>query len=217
MLIDEPIYRGVTVRLPYREVVPERVRVTSAPSIEPVTLADMKSHLEVYDTGKDSYITGLITAARAYCEQVQGRAYITQTLELTRDDFPASSDPLLLPLPRLQSVTSVKYTPDATGVLTTLAASKYIVDTKSEPGRVVLNVDEEWPDDDLIATGGVVVVYKSGYGDAASSVPSTILHAIKVLAASWYEQRSALSEAGVSAIPLGLANLLAIERILRYP
>lgn len=216
MLIDPPIYRGITFRAPYVRVVPDRVRVTSAPAVEPVSLAEMKSHLEVYDTGKDSYIGGLITAARAYCEQIQGRAYITQTLEATFDAFPSSSDPLMLPMPRLQSVTSVKYTPDD-GVLTTFSASLYIVDTKSEPGRVVLHIDEEWPDDDLIATGGVVVVYKSGYGDAATAVPSTIIHAIKMLAAAWFEQRPALSEAGLSAIPLGLSNLLAVERVVRFP
>jgi uncharacterized phiE125 gp8 family phage protein len=211
-VIDYPLYRGAA----FAKTVAPRVRVTSAPSVEPVSVADMKSHLEVYDTGKDSYIGTLITAARAYCEQVQNRAYITQTLELTLDSFPSGTDPIVLPMPRLQSVTSVKYTPD-NGVQTTMAASLYIVDTKSEPGRVVLEVDEEWPDDDLISTGGITIVYKGGYGDAATSVPGTVIHAIKMLAAAWFEQRPALSEGSVAAIPLGFSSLLAVDRVVRFP
>lgn len=213
-MIDFPLLVGA----PFRPVEVPRLRVTSAPAVEPLSVADAKSHIEVYDTGKDSLIGSLITAARVYCEQIQNRAYITQTLELTLDDWPSNSGPIVLPMPRLQSVTSVKYTPDG-GAETTLSPSLYIVDTKSEPGRIVLKTDEEWPSDDLQPVNGITIVYKAGYGDAAANVPATVIHAIKFLVGAWFEQRAALadqSSGNVMEVPMAFWSLIAIDRVVRF-
>ena len=53
-------------------------------------------------TYEDALITGLIKAAREYCEGYQNRAYITQTWELILDAFPDSV--IQIPLPPLQWV-----------------------------------------------------------------------------------------------------------------
>lgn len=58
---------------------------TVDPTIEPVTLAEMKVHLRTFagDTGEDDYITGLIKGAREWVEDYSGRALFDQTWRLT--------------------------------------------------------------------------------------------------------------------------------------
>lgn len=51
----------------------------------------MKLYLKVDDSSADSLISALIVAAREYCENFQNRVYVTQTWELTLDDFPTSN------------------------------------------------------------------------------------------------------------------------------
>ena len=213
-MIDYPLIPGPD----FRPVDVPRLRVTSGPAVEPVTLAEAKSHIELYDTGKDTLVTALIVAARAYCEAIQNRAYITQTVEYTIDRFPDFNAPIVLPRPRLQSVTSAKYT-TKDGPVKDLDMSLVIVDAKSEPGRLVLNVDKEWPSDDLAATNALVITYKAGYGDAATAVPTTIQHAIKFLVAAWFDQRSAIgdqSSGNVTELPLAFWSLIALDRIARF-
>lgn len=58
--------------------------IATAPTVEPVTLADVKVYLRTItgDTTEDAaIITPLITAAREYCENITGRALAAQTIE----------------------------------------------------------------------------------------------------------------------------------------
>src|SRR5690606_14420890 len=137
-------------------------------------------------TDEDTLITGLIAAARETVETFAGRALITQTWELVLDDWP-DSDTIKLPRPPLQSVTSVTYVDEA-GVSHTLSSASYIVDTDSEPGRLVLKAGESWPSETLQAANGVRVRYAAGYG-AAAAVPEKFKLAVKLLAVHWYENR----------------------------
>jgi len=135
---------------------------------------------------EDSQITRYITIARRFCERLLNRAFITQTWDLYARDFPAE-DEMVLPLPPLQSVTSVKYK-DSAGVLQTWAASNYIVDTVREPGRISLKSLVSWPTvyDEIQA---VQVRFVCGYGNTAASVPNEVVQGILVKIAGLYEHR----------------------------
>lgn len=188
------------------------VKVITEPTLEPVTLTEAKLHCRVDHNTEDLLISSLITAARQYCERVQGRAYITQTLEVTMDDYPAS-DIVKLPRPPLQSVTSIKYT-DEDGTESTMSASSYIVDDDSLPGRISLKSGYSWPSTVLQEIGGFKIRYVAGYGSAASSVPQYIKQAILLLVAHWYMNRETVMVGSVSKeLEMTVHALLQVERM----
>ena len=180
--------------------------IVTPPAAEPVSLAEAKLYLRVDSETEDTLISGMIIAARTYAERVLRRALITQTLELTLDDWPAGNT-ITLPMPPLQSVTSLKYTDDD-AVEHTLAASEYLVDTASVPGRVVLKDDYSWPTDDLRESGAIKVRYVAGYGAAGTAVPYTVLLAIKMMIGHLYENREA------QEMPNAVDLLLWPDRVL---
>jgi len=183
------------------------------PAAEPVALVDAKSHLRVDTTDEDTLITALITAAREWAEEIQARAYITQTWELVLDEFP-ESDEIRLPRPPLLSVVSVKYK-DESGSETTWDASNYIVDTDREPGRLVLAANKSWPLVTLYPAAGIRVRFTAGFGTTADDIPERIKAAIKLLLGHLYEHREAVSETRLNEIPLGAKRLLQLDKMVR--
>ena len=153
--------------------------------------------MRVTSSADDDYIDALVKAARRHTEHVTKRALITQTLVDTRDGFP-SGRIIELERPPLQSVTSVEYK-DESDQTQTFASSKYTVDTKSSPGRIILNDDQTWP---TTSDNGnaLTVTYVAGFGDDATDVPWELVHAIKFLVADWYENRETeVIVAGIAA------------------
>lgn len=188
------------------------LKQVTAPSAEPVTLAEAKLHLRVDGTDEDDYIASLITVARITCELEARRAFITQTFDLFRECWP--EDELWIPRPPLQSVTSLSYT-DYTGNVTTLVANTdYLVDANSEPGRILPAYGKFWPTAILQPGAAIKVRFVAGYGQAAQ-VPATYKHAIKLLVGHYYENREeVIVQAGVSAVrlPRAVDSLLLIDR-----
>ena len=166
--------------------------LSSAPTKEPISLLEAKvfCRIELEEKSEDDLVNGLITAARQYAEEVTRRAFITQTWKLYLDDWP-SGDYISIPLPPLQSVSSIKYT-DSDGDVTTWDTSDYIVDTDSEPGRVVLAYGEEWPTDTLYPSNPIEIIFVAGYGDDASDVPRALRQAMFIDIADLYENRESV-------------------------
>jgi hypothetical protein len=57
--------------------------VLTPPSVEPVTLTDVKDWLNIDFSSKDALISKLITRARRRCETVTGRAFAPQQIQCT--------------------------------------------------------------------------------------------------------------------------------------
>jgi uncharacterized phiE125 gp8 family phage protein len=155
------------------------LKLITAPQAEPITLAEAKSHLRITANDEDALIETWIKAAREYCEGYQNRAYITQTWELALDSFP-NERIMKIPLPPLQSVTSIKYY-DTEGTETVFPSDDYEVDTYSEPGRISLGYGKSWPSSILRPVNGVIITFTAGYGDTAADVSEKVKQAIKVL------------------------------------
>lgn len=184
------------------------LKKSAEPTVEPVSLTDMKLHLRVDISDDDDLITSLIKAARGYAEDFTNRTFITSTYELTLDSF---VNPIYIPRPKLQSITSIVYT-DTDGSSQTLSASSYTVDTASLIGRVVPVWGESYPSTrDTI--NAVVITYKAGYGDAATNVPEGIIAAIKLLVGHWYENRETVALGTMSKVPMTVESLLWMFRV----
>lgn len=160
-------------------------------------------------------LTRLIATAREDCEKFQNRAYISQTWEMWLDAFP-SEDHLDIPLPPLQSVSSIKYygTDDTEY---TMAVADYFVDTKSFVGRVALGYGKTWPSATLRPANGVCITFIAGYGDAAA-VPNYIKQAMMLTIGHLYENRedviAGLINTNASVLPRGAQHLLWKERVV---
>lgn len=169
----------------------------TAPAAEPLSLSDAKLHLRVEHTADDALITALIVAARQQAELITRRQLISATWRYSLDAWPLDGiiEP---PRPTLISVQSIKYI-DAYGVLQTLDAALYSVDTASEPGRIVPIWGEVWPSARL-DVNAIRIEYTAGYANAAA-VPQSIKAWMLLAIGTWYAQREALITGTVSELP----------------
>lgn len=183
----------------------------TAPAVEPITLAEAKSHLRVVGDVENAEIYKYIRTARESVERSTGRALITRTFRQTWDYFPACKSLVLEKAP-LVSVASVKYRA-ADGTLTTISSGSYEVDTLSTPGRVILKYGEVWP---VVWNDGnaVIVEYSAGYGSAAADIPADLLHACFLLLGHFYANREPLIVGtNVAPLPMSVEYLSAPYRV----
>ena len=186
------------------------LNLITAPTEEPVTLGELKDQCRITAGDQDILLTNLAATARQYLDGKQGilgRALMPQTWDLWLDSFPGW-EWMDVPLPPLQSVTSIKYY-DTANVEATMAAVDYFVDTKREPGRVSLAYGKAWPTAVLRPINGVAVRFVAGYADAVS-VPAPIKHAILMLSAHWFINSEAV-DTGAALVPRLMA--LAVQSL----
>ena len=191
--------------------------VVTPPAVEPVSLVEAKLHLRVDISDDDNLITALIETAREMVEGIGRRAMITQVWNYILDEFP-SSDEIVLPMPPLQSVASIKYK-DTAGDESTFSSDDYIVNTDTEPGKVVLAYGASWPSTSLYPTGAITVQFTAGFGDASTDVPEKYRQAMLLLIGHWYENREAIATTGAvpKEIPMGVNALLWMDRNMGFP
>lgn len=184
--------------------------INTPPQSEPVTLDEAKDHLRVDGSDQDSLLTGLITASRKWIEDYLGRALITQTWDYWLDDFPYGDKEIRLPKAPLQSVSAITYT-DADGVEQTWGSSKYVADSDSDPGRVYLAYNEDWPSH-REQRKVVKIRFVAGYGDDSEDIPRPIIEAMLLQLQTFYEQPINFDK---RAIESALESLLSMYRVIR--
>ncbi|MGE4352328.1 MAG: head-tail connector protein [Bdellovibrionales bacterium] len=187
-------------------------RLVTPPSLEPVTLDEVKAYARIDDTAEDALLSGLISVARQWCEGFTRRAFISQGWVKSVSRLP-KTDRIVLPRAPLVSVESVTVYDDADNGEVWDSAN-YFVDTQNEPGGIVLRSGACWPVPGRSAQG-VSIVYTVGYGTSAEAVPAALRLAVKQLALHFYEHRSeAVVGESVARIPLGIEALLTPYRLL---
>ena len=159
--------------------------VSETTGVEPVTLAEMKSHLRVVTTGDNDYISELIKVARRQVETDARRKYVKSTFALRLGEFP-TCDEIMLENPTVASISSITYT-NSTGGTSTLSTSTYELDKHEAPGHARLKYGQSWPATRVIQNA-VTVNFISG-STSASDTPVEAKHAIKLLVADMYCDR----------------------------
>ena len=173
---------------------PLRLTLTAPPSVEPITLAEAKVFLRVDISNDDALIAALVTAAREACERFTGRVLVTQTWTLFRDDWPGRAA-VDIPRPPLLSIVHVK-TYDDTDTATVWAANNYLVDTASEPGRLIPRTGVALPEVTRTAAG-IEIRFVAGYApdesgspsDLVGNIPGGLVEGVRQLVAHLYENR----------------------------
>lgn len=170
--------------------------VTDPADVEPVTLDEAKKHVKAeYHTDDDSYIGGLIAAARDHVERYTGTRLAEQIVTLKCD---AWTDFASLPEAPLQSV-GVSYV-DIEGATQTLADTVYELRNDGLDCAVVLKFGQSWPP---IQTGSrITVTAVTGY----AATPPAIKHALLLWIASAYEVREDSPAGGRTAFDDLLTN-----------
>jgi len=202
------------------------LRLVTAPTVEPVTAAEVRLHTRIDSSAEDAVLNVWIATARRLAEDFQRRAYITQTWECGFDAFPASM--FWLPRCPLRQVLQISYFDvdndetilyythlnDETTSTTpepdpSVGTDDFWIDLYAEPGRVSLAYETTWPTATLRPIDAVRVRYVAGYGATSATVPAAVRDAIMLYCAWRYENRTA--EAGEA--PEQFYNLLNPERI----
>jgi uncharacterized phiE125 gp8 family phage protein len=186
------------------------ISLTVSPSIEPLSYQDVLTHLRInpWDESVDetsvSYIESLITAVRMDTESFLNRALITQTWTYYLDNWP-DVDWIELPKPPLQTVNSVTVL-SAVGVPSALSVS-YLVDTVSEPGRIILAYEESWPTDIILSPmNPIQIEFVCGYGDLREDIPEDIKIPMLLQIGSMYEHREEITEKPINR--LGIVEMM---------
>ena len=184
--------------------------IVTPPSAEPLTLADVKSHLRLDGTVEDALLTVLIAAARQYLEATTGLALITQTLRFYLDDWP--SDGLIqLSIAPLQSLESVTVY-DAAGNPVAVALTGHVLDAAANPARLFLPTQPSTSR----PLNGIEIDVTAGFGATGADVPDALKRAMLMHVALMYELRGAVSpEMQPAAVPAGYDRLVAPFRSVR--
>jgi uncharacterized phiE125 gp8 family phage protein len=192
--------------------------LTTAPTVEPLKVQEVKDNLKITGTDDDSRLEGLITSARLWCEGYTNRSFIKQTRIQYMDDFwqPCDYRPIrdrsaieLLQGPLLDvagvTVIAVRYY-DENDTLQTVSAGDYWIDAKRPIPRVY--VKESWPTT-KVRPNAVEIEYYAGYGTTAASVPQYFKDAMHLYIAHCYENRvPEITGVSISAFELGIKRLL---------
>lgn len=183
--------------------------LVTAPTAEPLSVLAAKEHLRVDSDNEDFLIADYITAARMQCEELTSRAFLMQTWDAAFMGWPGAEG-FILPRPPLASVTSIQYT-TAEGQVHTLATDIYQVITATEPGRVILAYDREWPAETLDAGLPIVVRYVCGTAGALAWQAQ----AVRWLVGHMYENREAviMGTAMPQKVPFSIQWLLTPYRV----
>jgi uncharacterized phiE125 gp8 family phage protein len=183
------------------------------PTVEPITLAEAKSHLRVIDNDDDSLIIAMIKAVRSIAEDRTRRSLCLQTWRATLDAFPGPSlmgvpagipyslprHAIILERPPIQSITSIQYVA-MDGTTQSMPTTDFVDLTVGgtirvdDPCRITPQFGKIWPVT-LPQIGAVSIVYTTGYSTdpsaatQAAAVPDAIKAWMKLRLAALYENR----------------------------
>ena len=159
--------------------------VTDA-TVEPVTLAEMKTFMKVDLTDEEDVITSLIASARKKLETWAGIGMTSKTFDYYLDEF---ADVIEIPLPPLQSVDAFVYN-DSSYDETAVTSTLYTTFTYSgiTRGEIIKKDTGAYPTS-TAPKNKVRIRFTNGFGALASDVPDDLKTAIKLTVAHWFENR----------------------------
>lgn len=184
--------QGLSGRFDTRPQFPE-IEVTNEPTVEPVTLSNMKDEMRVHHTEDDDLIEGYIKQSTQDVEEYTGRSIFTQEVTVY---WKLAWDYVWLPRPPHVSITSVTEIDDD-GNETTISSDDYELF-----GRKEYKIEFDTTVDNQLR-----VVYQAGYGGTINDIPRWAKSAVQWQTKLYYRKDAELaidSQSGL-AMPAYLA------------
>lgn len=177
---------------------PRSVKLLTPPTVEPVSLADVKQHLRLMpdQTEDDLYLAAQISAARRLIEKRLGVSLIASQYRAKWDEG-AVVLPLVAPV-----LVGEAYPLSITVGGVALAAADYVLDEDSSEIEL-----------DSAASGEVVVTYWSGVAPGVAIAPQ-LRAAIMLYVGHLYTHREAASIDAPDEVPMAFETLLASESVM---
>lgn len=166
----------------------------------PVSVADLKAHLRITHNDEDSYLAGLIYAASDFISDECERDLVeTEWCE----SFPRFRREITLTRYPVVSVDEVTYY-DVNRISATLEEFSELLGNSCRSKVSFIN-----PPQTAERADAVSITYTTG------GVVPLAVHAIKLLAAHWYEHREAESETRTMELSIGLQRIIDLLRAPR--
>jgi uncharacterized phiE125 gp8 family phage protein len=146
--------------------------ILTAPAAKPITLAELKTHLGVTDSDRDTLLTGYLDTAIEHVESMTGRKLITQTWKLILDG-PVRN--IKLPFGQLQSVSSIVYIDSDESPITVATSDYYVGGVGTDEGKISFVSTFAFPA--LYEYEPITITFICGYG-LAVAVPEAFTSAI---------------------------------------
>ncbi|MFC0241256.1 head-tail connector protein [Rhodopseudomonas telluris] len=180
----------------------------TGPTVEPWTVAELKAFLRVEHDADDAVIASLLAAARSQVEALTRRALLLQSWRLSYDAWPRDGRirPRIGPLRALLAAQVF----DAQGAAQAIDVDRFVVDGA---GGVIAAPPGSLPPPGR-GVAGIALDVELGYGAVPTDVPELLRHAVRTLAAHWYDNRGMAAIGGsVAMLPGSVAAMLASFRV----
>ncbi len=191
------------------------LQLVTAPTQEPVSLAEARLHLRVDFNDDDALIMALIRSARLAAETITGRQLVTARWKYILDSFPGPSlmgvpagqpftlpgHAILIPKAPVQTIVSIEYL-DMNRTAQTMPAANYVADLACEPARITPVFGQIWPIP-LPQIATVSVTFDAGYGNPAD-VPEGLKSWMLLRIGSLYQNReevAAMARGKIDPLP----------------
>lgn len=176
---------------------------TSLAITDPVSVTEVQEHGRI--SGEDSYITGLIAAARAMAEHETGRVIPEQTFTWVTNDL---CDGMELPVYPVSAINSFSYV-DVDGATQTIASNQYQIVDKGFRQR--LYSLDTWPALQTSTHNRVTITLTAG----VTAFSSDIKQAIMMIALGLYENRED-EVVGTTVSQISMGSKMILSKYKRF-
>lgn len=198
-------------------------RVISQIGIEPITLAEARTHLRLIPYGSpeshpdDNYVERLISISREWVEQYTRRVLQTKTIEVYANTFEPQFVFQFLPI---QEVDSITYLAND-NTTKTVANGVYKFKVYENEAKLILGYNQEMPNDVIPEESAITITVNAGYTNGSSPdtypLPYPIKAAMLLIVGHLYENRQedVLGNTRISfnSLPMGVYSLLQPYRL----
>ena len=179
----------------------------TAPTTEPVTLAEAKLAARIDSDAFDAMVPGLITAARQMAEQETGRLFITQTWRTELVDWPAAA--YVLPVHQATAATITYWNGAAWA---SLAGAAFVFGDLANGTALAPATGSSWPTLGDKPVGSRVRIDLTAGDEDATAVSGCVKLYIKALVSVWINNPDAAQRGAMQTNPL-FERLLDRERL----